>query len=472
MKSAATDLDRARSFINRNLDARQNVAVVHGFPSVLMWTAENVPVADVMAQRERRGPASIDLYVGVPYCPKTKPDKCGYCLFPVEDYTGQAELDTYFEYLKREGTIAKPHFERDVLMNVFFGGGTSNLYRADRYPALMDMVRDVFPVVPADIDVTLEGLPALFTQEKMRKIKEAGMTRISMGAQQMNDELNQLSGRKQSARHVIQSVEWARELGLGCNVDLIFGWPRQTVATMVKDLEMLIGTGVEDITHYELHIGGPTDFALNRRHELPSTRLNLELYRTSRDLLLSRGFKQISAYNWRRSNSDSKFAEGVAVGFDKTREGWGWGYAGASFFALSDPPETGWMWKNATSVARYRAAIDAGQWPIERGYKCEPVDLRLSHLFRALHGMVVNRAAYRAAFGVDVVEEYSAIWQALAEVGFVEVDEANIRLVGDGVFYTPTIQALLGEARSSELKTAMFLNKKKLVTIGHILGSS
>ncbi len=105
------------------------------------------------------------------------------------------------------------------------------------------------------------------------------MNRISVGVQQINERLNSLSGRKQTTKHVTQTLEWAREFGLACNIDLIFGWPQQTISTMVQDLETVISWGVHDITHYELNVGGPTDFALNRFHELPSTLANLEMYR-------------------------------------------------------------------------------------------------------------------------------------------------------------------------------------------------
>ncbi|HEX4419871.1 MAG TPA: radical SAM protein [Kofleriaceae bacterium] len=470
-------VDKARKFLDHNLHERQNVVVVHGFPSVLAWDVEEVPVAEILEDRKRQRGAgltkTLDLYLGIPYCPKTKPAKCGYCLFPVEDYTGNPAVETYFEYLQREGELYRALFDDEPLYGIFFGGGTSNLYRADKYPQLMDMVRRIFPRMAPGAEITLEGLPALFTREKLDRIKEAGMTRISMGAQQMNDELNQLSGRKQTARHVLQCVEWARERGLGCNVDLIFGWPRQTVATMVGDLELLISSGVEDITHYELHIGGPTDFAVNRRDELPSPAQNLELYRVSRDLLTSHGFRQVTAYNWRKVGVTSGFEEGVEHDFDGL-QAWGWGYAAASFFtrASASGEAPGWLFKNATTVQAYKAALDAGRFPVERGYRCAPEDVRLASLFRHLHGMRVDRAAYRVAFARDVVEEFAGIWQALEERGLVAIDADEIRVIGDGVFYTPTIQGLLGLARYQELRTALYKKHRKLATIQHILGSS
>jgi oxygen-independent coproporphyrinogen-3 oxidase len=210
---------------------------------------------------------------------------------------------------------------------------------------------------------------------------------------------------------------------------------------------------------------------MNRRDELPTPRQNLELYRASRDLLRSRGFRQLNAYNWRREGYESTYVEGVAMAFEGLR-GLGLGYAAASSFVWPDAARPSWFYKNTTSVAAYKQAIDEGRFPVERGYACAPIDGRLAMLFRHLHGMRVHRPSYRAAFGVDVREEFAGVWDVLAELGFVEIADESIRLVGDGVFYTPTIQALLAHQRTADLRERMYASRRKLVTIGSILGGA
>src|SRR3954469_4405179 len=269
------DVGAARRYIENHLDKRQVNKIQHSFPSPRYWTETEVPVPEVLDNRQKlraMGKGSvINLYMGVPYCIKTNPGKCGYCLFPVEEFAGYDALETYFEYLKREVAMYKDSIQGHELGAVYFGGGTSNLYKEPMYARLMELVRDLFPVISPAVDITLEGIPQLFSREKLQAIKDSGMNRISVGVQQINEHLNSLSGRKQTIGHTRQTIEWARELGLTCNIDLIFGWPQQTISTMVKDLETAISWGVYDITHYELNVGGPTDFALNRYHELPST---------------------------------------------------------------------------------------------------------------------------------------------------------------------------------------------------------
>ncbi len=451
------DIEAARRYIELHVGKRQVNKIQHAFPSPRHWTDPKVPIEKIKKHRanqlDKKGRA-INLYMGVPYCIKTAPAKCGYCLFPVEDFNGNNELDHYFEhYIKKEARMLKGSLEGQNLHSVYFGGGTSNLYRAEKYYDLMDLVRELFPVIGSEVDITMEGIPQLFSRKKLEAIKGSGMNRISMGIQQFNDDLNKLSGRKQTKKQVLDAIEWSENLGLECNVDLIFGWPQQTVDTMVSDLEDLIATGIKDITHYELNVGGPTDFALNRYHELPGTLTNLEMYKTSRELLLSHGYEQITAYNWRKS-SDLKinpYEEGVVRQYP-SMDSIGIGYAAMTFFMDSALNEgDSWSFINSRNLEKYRSMIDAGQHPIEAGFCHAKEDFRLFMLFRNLFSLELDRIEYKKVFGIDLYEEFKGIWSALEEYDFVRCEESKISLVNDGPFFTPMIQAMLAEKRYREL---------------------
>jgi len=454
----SVSVDEALSFIESNLDKRQVNKIQHAFPSPRFWSETDVPVSETLSDRARlhklgRG-MPVNLYVGVPYCIQTDPGYCGYCLFPVEVFTGNIDLETYFGYLKREAARYKEALQGVPLGAVYFGGGTSNLYKESKYFELMDLVRDLFPDIPAYVDITLEGIPQLFTRDKIKAIRESGMNRISMGVQQINERLNKLSGRKQTTKHVIQTLEWAREFGMPANIDIIFGWPQQTVETMLEDLETAVKWGVYDITHYELNVGGPTDFALNRFHELPSTLSNLEMYRASRDYLTSQGYQQVTAYNFRKPGDPHSrpYEEGVTHRFDHM-DTLGLGYAAITFFGDTElEPGHSWSFINQRNLVEYKKAIDEGRFPVERGFRHEKEDFMLSMTWRNLFGLEIDRESFHGAFEVDAHEAFEGVWTALQEYEFVEVTPHKIKIVGDGPFYTPLIQTLLAEARYRQLR--------------------
>ena len=460
----------ARAYIEAHRHRRHSNRVLHGHPSPLFWRNRDLSVPAILAARAaalRDAPSRLNLYVATPYCLPTTPDRCGFCLFPSEVYQGRPQLDRYLGYLEREGEMYRPFVARTPLTSVYFGGGTSNLYRADQYTRLLQLVRNLFPDLGGDNEVTLEGIPQLFTLEKLDAMQAAGFTRVSIGVQQLDDEMIAMSGRKQKASQVFQTIAWCRDLGLAVSVDLIFGWPRQTVAGMLRDLEAIVDAEVDHLTHYELNVGGRTDFALNRGHELPSVEETLDMYRAARDFLAEQGYRQATTYDWERSGSlspelvyEEEWRRRFAAGPDGTMtssQTWGWGFAGISHF-LGGRADRGWTFMNHTRVADYFRALDASVFPVERGFRyANAADFRLTVLFQMLISTVVDRSVYAAVTDVDVVDEFSEAWEALAELGWIKVTPARLELVGDGVFYTPLIQSLLAQERVQELRRSEFV---------------
>ena len=457
------DVLAVHAFVKKHRHRRQSNKVLHGHPSPVHWAEQDVPMDAVLRTRTQTHhdiPKRVNLYVGTPYCLPTEPDRCGFCLFPSEVYTNHRQLDEYLGYLEREGDLFRDHFAGAELASIYFGGGTSNLYKPDQYPRLMDIVRGVFQI-PPHIEVTLEGIPQTFSHDKLLAMKQCGMTRISMGVQQLDDELIKASGRRQRADQVFQALDSCAALGLPASVDLIFGWPNQTVAHMVRDLEAIAKTGVSHITHYELNVAGRTDFVRNRRGELPSTEANLEMYHIGKAVLEGCGYTQVTPYDFERRDSplpssylyEELFRKPFVtdatgpIGFDA----WGWGYAGISFF-FGTPQSPGWAFMNQVRIDEYFRCIEKGSYPVMRGFHYSQTDLRLHLLFQELQGLIVDRAPYQQWFDLDVVEEHSIVWQGLEEIGWVSISDESIRLTGDGVFYLPLIQNLLAHDRLEEMR--------------------
>jgi oxygen-independent coproporphyrinogen-3 oxidase len=463
------DSKSVRDYIEAHRGRRHSNRVLHGHPSPLLWRTRNVPVPEILTARQRAlrdAPSRLNLYVATPYCLPTNPDRCGFCLFPSEVHRGRRQLDTYLDYLEREGEMYASFLGGTPLISVYFGGGTSNLYQPDQYARLLRIVRRIFPDLGNDTEITLEGIPQLFTREKLAAMQAAGCTRVSIGVQQLDDEMIAMSGRKQKASQVFQTISWCRDFGLSVSVDLIFGWPRQTVTGMLRDLEAVAAAGVDHLTHYELNVGGRTDFALNRSHELPSIEATLDMYRTARDFLAEHGYRQATTYDWGRCDSRSpllryeeEWRRRFASGQDGTltsSQTWGWGFAGISHF-FGERGDRGWTYMNHASVGGYFKALDAGTFPVERGFRyTNEADFRLTALFQMLISMSIDRGLYAALTGLDVVEEFADTWDVLEELGWASISPSRVQLIGDGVFYTPLIQSLLARDRVLELRRIGF----------------
>lgn len=454
-------------YVRRQSARRQSNKVLHGHPSPMFWDVANIPSADFLRSvSSPRNSKRTNLYIATPYCLPTDPDRCGFCLFPSEVYSGPAQLDRYLTYLRKEGELHRDRFAAASLSSIYLGGGTSNLYKAAQYATLLGIVREFFRV-PDGIEITLEGIPQLFTREKLLAMKEGGVNRVSIGAQQLDPEMIKLSGRKQTASHVYKSIEWCQELGLEASVDLIFGWPGQTPERMLRDLDAVVRTGIRHITHYELNVAGRSDFAINHRAALPSIAQNQEMYRISKEFLASKGYTQGTVYDWEKRDPDESGTsagrymyeenlrrtlyldeQGTPQGHDML----GWGFAGVTIYATLDAPAASFM--NTTSVDRYFQMLDSGQAPIERGFTLNQVDVRLLYLFQALQTMHIDGAAYRAVFGMSLTEAFRPLWEALEELHWVELEGESVRVVGDGELGVPVIQNAMSHERVEEIKAA------------------
>ncbi len=456
-------IDDARAFLAKNTRRRQANKVLHGHPSPLFWRERDLPLEERLQERRDANimvPKNLGVYVATPYCLPTDPDRCGFCLFPSETYRGRAQLETYRRYLEREVEMLRPWFAGDHVTSVYFGGGTANLYPAAVYPELPRLVERLTGAPLSGAEMTLEGIPQLFTRDKIAAIKEGGFTRVSMGVQQIDDDMIALSGRKQTAKHVWQTIEWCAEADLSLSVDLIFGWPNQTEARMVADLERVVAAGVRHITHYELNVAGRSDFARNHRDSLPSIEENQHLYRVGKQVLTEAGYRQATVYDWEKEADGSaryRFEEDLHRTFlverDELRgnEMLGLGYAGVCNFP-GTPDDPGVTYFNHTNLDAYFAALDARKWPVERGFSFATEDLRLVWLFQTMQTLSIDTEQYRCVFGTDVRADFGAAVEALEERGWATQAGAQIEIIGDGELMVPTIQALFAQPRTDDLR--------------------
>ncbi|MGN6693391.1 MAG: coproporphyrinogen-III oxidase family protein [Aquihabitans sp.] len=438
--------------LRRHLRRPQVNHILHGFPSVRMWDAQPDPDVECRSRPPASDELALDLYVGIPFCIKTEPDRCGYCLFPTEEFERSSQVDAYLSLLRQEIEQWAGRLDGRTIRSIYIGGGTPNLLKARHYGPLMATIAGAVGRMPGPEAITLEGIPQLFGRSRLEAMAEAGIGRVSMGAQQLDTELAALSGRGQTAEDVFRSVEDAHACGLASNVDLIFGWPRQTVDTMLRDLEALANLPVDHITHYELNVGGPTDFALNRRDELPDPATIETMYLEAARALRSMGFDQRTSYDFQRRSvgdgPDFVYEEGEAD--LQLHEVIGWGQAAISE-VVDATARTATTWMNQRSLHAYADAVERGRAPVETGFHRAEVDLQLLVLFRSIQALRVDGAAFQRLFGCSL-DSWASSWDVLEDEGLVWRDGGDVVVTERGGYRVPTIQAVVAEERLRELK--------------------
>lgn len=460
-------------FLTREEFRRQSNKVLHGHPSPLHWKPLSSPASLLLEERaaySRNTRFDVNLYVGTPFCIKTKPARCGFCLFPSEDYEGNRGVETYLSYLQKEFELYRPYYSGDNLASIYFGGGTPNLYRPEHYGQIMQMVDDLYGGVPTGIEITLEGIPQLFSEPKIKAMKEAGFNRVSIGVQQFNDKLIKYSGRHQKLQQVHNSLELCHKYDLANSVDLIYGWPEQTMEDMLSDLKRAVDAGVHHITHYELNIAGRSNFsAPAQRKLLPEITDNIAMYLAANEFLRSAGFEQVTVYDWRRLPDDEESARLSSYDYEhnmhdfvqqddgqvnEIRQVCGIGFAAVNFHVNSlNPSDRSWIYMNQTSLKNYCDKLDRGEFPVERGFIYQHEDVKLAWLFQSMQTMQIDTGAYQQVFDEDILDTFAPVWDTLQARNWLEMDDQVLRFVGAGQYYIPMFQSLVASKRLAQIRS-------------------
>ena len=198
-----------------------------------------IPVRNIME--------TISLYIHIPLCVK----KCAYCDFASFDgRMGQRER--YVQAVCREIRAQAAFFGRRSIRTVFFGGGTPTLLAGAQIQMIMDTVRELFDVLP-DAEISMEGNPGTLNMDNLRAYRQAGVNRLSLGVQSMDDGLLAAIGRIHTAAEAQQAVRMAREAGFNnINLDLMYGLPGQSAAQWQQTLQRAIALAPDHLSCYSL----------------------------------------------------------------------------------------------------------------------------------------------------------------------------------------------------------------------------
>lgn len=190
---------------------------------------------------------AISIYIHIPMCVK----KCAYCDFT--SFSGRLnQRDAYTDAVCREMCAQAAFFGARKVNTVFFGGGTPTLMTGGQIRQMMDTLRVCFDLAP-DAEITMEGNPGTLSAENLDAYRAAGVNRLSLGVQSMDDGLLAGIGRIHTAAQVRQAVRQARDAGFeNLNLDLMLGLPGQTTAQWRDTLGQAIALEPEHLSCYSL----------------------------------------------------------------------------------------------------------------------------------------------------------------------------------------------------------------------------
>lgn len=236
----------------------------------------------------------LALYVHIPWCVR----KCPYCDFnshaqpdplPEADY-----VDRLLRDLEQETAALST---RRPLTSVFIGGGTPSLFSGRSIARLLGGIRNLMEMAP-DMEITLEANPGTADAGHLAAYREAGVNRLSIGAQSLSARLLEQLGRIHNPAQVRLAVSQARKAGFtNLNLDLMYGLPGQTLAQAYRDLSETLAMQPEHLSYYQLTLEPNTPF-YHAPPPLPDADAIADMHQQGAQMLAAAGFAQyeVSAY--------------------------------------------------------------------------------------------------------------------------------------------------------------------------------
>ncbi len=260
--------------------------------------------------------ASLALYVHMPWCVR----KCPYCDFNSHQLNSAAPDASYIEALLRDFELELPRLAGRRIDTVFFGGGTPSLFQPEDFERLLEALRGRIEFA-ADAEITLEANPGTIERGRFAGYRDAGINRVSLGAQTFAPRALERLGRIHGAEDTHRAVEELRAAQLAnFNLDLMYALPQQTLEEALLDVRTACALKPAHISHYQLTLEPGTVFHA-RPPPLPDEDAAWEMQSACQRLLADAGYAQyeVSAYalNGRRCRHNLnywRFGDYVGIG--------------------------------------------------------------------------------------------------------------------------------------------------------------
>ena len=259
----------------------------------------------------------LSLYVHLPWCVR----KCPYCDF--NSYTAGDDVPRkrYVRALVDDIAREAAHAGDRPLETIFLGGGTPSFFPPDEIAEIIAAIRRSFRLAD-DAEITMEANPGTVESGAPRGYRDAGINRLSLGAQSFDADMLKRLGRLHSVGDIERSVAEARAAGFdNLNIDVMFALPGQSIDAALADLESAVSLEPEHISWYQLTLEPNTVFHARPPEDLPAGDSAWDMQLAGQARLAELGFRQyeVSAYakpgrECRHNRNYWEFGDYLAVG--------------------------------------------------------------------------------------------------------------------------------------------------------------
>jgi oxygen-independent coproporphyrinogen-3 oxidase len=401
---------------------------VSTYPPFSCWDSASVPeVNEVLQGRGECGPElPFGLYVHIPFCVQ----RCNYCYYLSSVDWSAGSVDRYLETVVRELSLYSrlPRFADRRPAFVYFGGGTPSVLSPAQICSFLSRLQAVLPW-EGDAEVTFECAPASVTDSKVHALHENGVTRLSLGVQQLNDAVLAANGRVHREQDVQQAFAAARQVDFDIvNLDLMVGLIGETDQSFDQSLERIVEMAPDSVTIYQLEVprNTPLYHSVLRGEVCPGpppwpmkrSRLKRGLAR-----LEAAGFALRSAYAATRPGKQRFLYQDLQ-------------YRGADLLGIGASAFSyvaGVHFQNLVPIGDYGASLQRDEPAVRRAHRMTAEERLVREFVLQLKLGEVDTAQLGHKFDVDVRARFAEVLTEFASAGWLQVHPGAIVLTRDGL---------------------------------------
>ena len=401
---------------------------VSNYPPYSFWTPQHAGEAHAALDRPAEVGTPLGIYVHIPFCRK----RCHFCYFKVYTDKDSDEINTYLDALVQEMELysQRPFINRRTPRFIYFGGGTPSYISSRQLARLVESMKAALPWGQPD-EVTFECEPGTITEGKLRVIKDIGVTRLSLGIENFNDQILQINGRAHGSKQIDESYELARSIGFPqINIDLISGMVGETNANWEDCVKRTLSLKPDSVTIYQMEIPYNTTIFHNMKVEGQTVApvASWSLKRQWVDYAFAEfekaGYTVASAYTAVKDAAQTHFVyrDLLWMGADMV------GLGVASFSHVG-----GTHFQNVHEFEPYIAQLKAGKLPIYRALTPTHEERMIRELILQMKLGRVQTPYFENKFGVNIRERFAGPINSLQQHGWLKVEGKTLRLSRDGL---------------------------------------
>lgn len=372
----------------------------------------------------------MELYIHVPFCIK----KCAYCDF-LSAPAGEEERQRYVETMIKEIQGYRKKYQEYCVTTIFVGGGTPSVLSGEQIKEVFNALRASF-VIDTQAEITIEVNPGTVTEEKVEAWMQAGVNRISIGLQSVNDEELQMLGRMHTYKDFLNTYHLLRDKGFNnLNIDLISAIPGQTLESWKKTLSTVAELEPEHISAYSLIVeegtpfysiygeGGADGNLESMVQPLPDEETERFIYEETETILQKYGYDRYEISNYAKPGYACRHNEGYWRRVN---------YLGVGLGASSLIENQ--RFRNFSTYDTYMDAIQNQKLFHEEVKSLSVTDEMEEFMFLGLRMMSgISREEFQKKFGKKIETVYEKQIQQLKKDGLIEFVENRIRLTKRGI---------------------------------------